>query len=486
MKPISRRDVLAAAVGTSMAYLLDGKLTFAEGASAADQQRVQQVASKLPSFEGVFVFDESVRRAMATDFGHYVHKMPLGVLFPKNVQDVQKAVGFANAQQVKIGMRGTGGAAYGQSQVASGIVINSSSLARVAWVAPDVVDAEPGALWKDVVELTLTRGMAAPVMPDSLFLSVGGTLNAGGLGDTSYRLGAQVDNVVELDVVTGSGDFVTCSLSREAELFQMALAGMGQCAIIVRARLRLVPAPQDIVVRTFSYTDRGAFLTDLAMLAHSEPDGAISGELDPSDDGKVWTPIINVMSFETAEPTWTAKVKGKVSEVAKTQTFSACLNRFSEHILAAQASEAWFVPHVFMHFFLPADQTLPMVDYLLDTPGAALGATWMAVFPMINAKFKQPLRRMPEGALSYHMRIYRMAKQENSPEHLQMLALNQNECLPRIFSSGGKVYLPFSPLLDSSQRVQQFGQATWERLEKAKAKYDPKSVLTPGAGVFPA
>jgi len=33
MEPVSRRGFLAAAVGTSMAYLLDGKLTFAEGLS---------------------------------------------------------------------------------------------------------------------------------------------------------------------------------------------------------------------------------------------------------------------------------------------------------------------------------------------------------------------------------------------------------------------------------------------------------------------
>jgi cytokinin dehydrogenase len=483
--PISRRGFVAAAVGTSMTYLLDGKLTFAQGASAADQVRVQKLASKLPSFEGVFVFDPSICRAMATDFGHYIHKMPLGVLFPKNVQDVQRAVRFANAQKVKIGMRGTGGAAYGQSQVASGIVINSSSLAQVAWAAPDLVDAQPGALWKDVVELGLTRRVAPPVIPDNLFLSVGGTLNAGGLGDTSYRLGAQVDHTVELDVVTGTGDFVTCSASREAELFQMVLAGMGQCGIIVRARLRLLPAPQDIVVRSFSYTDRRAFLTDLAMLANSESGGAISGEFDPSDDGKTWTPVINVMSFEPAEPTWAPKVTGKIDGPAKTQTFIAYLNRFTDHILQAQATGAWFVPHVFMHFFLPAEQTMDMMNYLLDTPGAALGADWIAVFPMINGNFKQPLRRMPDGALSYHVRIYRSAKQENSPEHLQMLTLNQKECLPRIFASGGKVYLPFSPLLGSSQRVQQFGQATWERLVKAKAKYDPTSVLTPGAGLFP-
>ncbi len=172
VEAISRRGFIAAAVGTSMAYLLDGELTFAEGASAADQQRVQKLASKMPSFDGIFVFDQSVCRAMATDFGHYIHKMPLGALFPKNVQDVQGAVRFANAQQVKIGMRGTGGAAYGQSQVASGIVINSISLAQVAWASGDFIDAEPGALWKDVVALSLTRRVAPPVIPDNLYLSV--------------------------------------------------------------------------------------------------------------------------------------------------------------------------------------------------------------------------------------------------------------------------------------------------------------------------
>lgn len=93
---------------------------------------------------------------------------------------------------------------------------------------------------------------------------------------------------------------------------------------------------------------------------------------------------------------------------------------------------------------------------------------------------------MPDGVLSYHLRIYRSAKQEGSAEHLQMLTLNQKECLPRIFTSGGKVYLPFSPLLDSTQRIQQFRQSTWERLLRAKAKYDPKNVLTPGAGLFPS
>lgn len=45
-------------------------------------------------------------------------------------------------------------------------------------------------------------------------LTAGGTLSVGGFGNTTYRYGAQVDNVEEIDVFAGNGDIVTCSLIR--------------------------------------------------------------------------------------------------------------------------------------------------------------------------------------------------------------------------------------------------------------------------------
>jgi len=488
MESISRRTFVGS-VATSMAFAVSGQLAFSQSVSSAEQERIRRslvgrLAASLPSFDGIFVFDQSVCRAMATDYGHYIHRMPLGALFPRTADDVRKAVRYANSQHVKLAMRGTGGAAYGQSQVNSGIVIDSSTLNKLTWVAGNLIDAGPGALWKEVCDFTLTRHMTPPVLPDNLFISVGGTLNAGGIGETSYRLGAQVDHVVEMDVVTGAGDFVTCSTSRHADLFQMVLAGMGQCAIIVRARIRLLPAPDQVVVRRFSYADRGTFLADLAKLATTEPEGAVVGDLNLGSDGAQWTPVITATSFGTRVPTWLSSIKGTEAEAPVTQGYADYLNRNTESHLAAVASGAKFVPHVYMHFFLPADQAPSMVDYLMDTPGATLGADEIAVFPMINANFKQALQRMPAGSMSFHMRIYRVATREGSPEHLQMLALNQNECLPRIFARGGTVYLPFSPLLDSSQRLQQFDQSVWNRLAAAKSTYDPGSVLTPGAGLF--
>ena len=52
-------------------------------------------------------------------------------------------------------------------------------------------------------------------LPDYLDLSVGGTLAVGGVGAHASRgFGVQTDNVVELQVVTGTGEEVTCSADR--------------------------------------------------------------------------------------------------------------------------------------------------------------------------------------------------------------------------------------------------------------------------------
>jgi cytokinin dehydrogenase len=336
--------------------MIAGEFVFGGEVSVAEQVRFRdslagRLASQLPSFDGVFVFDQLVCRAMATDYGHYVHRMPLGVLFPKTVADVQHAVRFANAHGCKVAMRGTGGAAYGQSQVASGIVISSSSLRAIHWAGADLLDAEPGALWKGVCEATAARNMTPPVLPDNLFISVGGTLNAGGLGETSYRCGGQVDHVVELDVVTGAGELKTCSAARHNELFQMTLAGMGQCGIIVRARLKLQPAPASVVVRRFEYQDRGTFLADLARLAEAEAAGAIAGDLNR--DGATWAPVITMTSYTSGSPQWAGRVQGRLAGTEVRQSYEEYLNRNTGDHLKAVASGAKFVPHVYMHFFLP-------------------------------------------------------------------------------------------------------------------------------------
>ena len=145
---------------------------------------------------------------------------------------------------------------------------------------------QPGALWGDVAKVTLDRNLTPPVMPDAMMLTVGGTLSVGGIGETTYRYGAQVDNVLELDVVTGAGELMTCSPERNDELFRMTLAGLGQCGIIVRARLRLVAAPNFVAIHPLMYDDMDAFLSDQAHLTTVDALGPLNGRITKGQDGR--------------------------------------------------------------------------------------------------------------------------------------------------------------------------------------------------------
>jgi FAD/FMN-containing dehydrogenase len=112
-----------------------------------------------------------------------------------------------------------------------------------------------------------SAGLRTPVTTDVNLLTVGGTLSTGGLGGTTFAVGMQVDHVLELDVVTGRGDLVTCSPNRNKELFHAVLGGQGQCGIIVRAVIPLVPAPTHVKFYRLSYTNLEAFVNDQLLLA---------------------------------------------------------------------------------------------------------------------------------------------------------------------------------------------------------------------------
>ena len=109
-------------------------------------------------------------------------------------------------------------------------------------LARDVGTSRWGAARVDRASATLAQRRTPPVLTKYLGMTVGGTLSAGGFGITTHRYGAQVDQVRELEVVTGEANVVRCSEREQRALFEAALAGQGQCGIITRVVLNLSDA----------------------------------------------------------------------------------------------------------------------------------------------------------------------------------------------------------------------------------------------------
>jgi cytokinin dehydrogenase len=49
-----------------------------------------------------------------------------------------------------------------------------------------------------------------------------------------------------MEVVTGTKQIVTCSVSKQLELFFAVLDSLGQFGIVTKAHILLVPAPQKV------------------------------------------------------------------------------------------------------------------------------------------------------------------------------------------------------------------------------------------------
>jgi len=244
--------------------------------------------AQVPPLDGTLLIDEAALGAAADDFGNLRQQLPLAVLEPASTQDVVSMVSFAREQGIKIGPRGQGISTYGEAQVPGGLVIKLNTLRQAPVLGPDWVEVSPGLAWRDVLLATLEPGLRPPVLTQTLYLSVGGTLSVGGIDGGSYRYGAQVDNVLEMQVVTGEGRLVTCSETEERELFEAVLAGRGQCGIVVRARLRLIPAETHTLFFQLLYRDLDTLLDDHRMLIADGRFDRTSTYVMPSGKGR-WT-----------------------------------------------------------------------------------------------------------------------------------------------------------------------------------------------------
>ena len=128
--------------------------------------------------------------------------------------------------------------------VASGgvLIVNRPRPQTAVPVCDGVADIEARATWLGVERELLEQGFSAPVLPDTLWLSVGGTVSVGGFGARSIRSAAQIDNVVSLRIVLPDGTPVEADADNNAELFSFALAGLGSIGVIERVRMRVLPA----------------------------------------------------------------------------------------------------------------------------------------------------------------------------------------------------------------------------------------------------
>ncbi len=154
--------------------------------------------------------DQAARTDKSSDFGRMIHRLPAVVVRPASTDDVAAIVRYARRQSVPVATRGEAHTQSGQATVDAGILIDLTSLDRILSIDPSApaADCQGGVKWETLARQAIPQGLVPPVLTNNLGVSVGGTLSVAGLGVASFRHGAQGDNVLEIEAVTGAGDVV--------------------------------------------------------------------------------------------------------------------------------------------------------------------------------------------------------------------------------------------------------------------------------------
>jgi cytokinin dehydrogenase len=460
-----------------------GKAAATGGASAVQTKDVSE-----PALAGEIRFDEPTRAAAADDFGHIVHETPESVLLPGSEDDVAAMIVWLAGRGRNFAARGRGHSVFGRAMARGGIVCDMSQLRTIHSVQGDRVVVDAGAKWSEVLAAALARGLTPPVLTDYLELSVGGTLVVGGIGGTTSRLGAQSDNVLAMDVVTGEGRKVTCSADSNADLFDAVRAGLGQVGVITRATLQLIPAPQQVRRFLLFYPDLKTMLKDERVLAGNGKFEAIQGAILAAPTGG-WTFRLDAAkSFIGTAPDDAALLAGLSDDPARRQpstlVYFDYLKRLAPLEAALRANGQWFFPHPSLTTFIGDSSVESVVGgELARLTRAELGPFGQVVLsPIRRQAVTSPLLRLPSESLCYAFNLVRIPATNSALEAAQLVEANRAS-YARIRPAGGTLYPVSAFRMSRDDWRRHFGPA-FTHLREAKRRFDPNGVLTPGYEVF--
>src|SRR5215204_640511 len=373
--------------------------------------------AELPPLDGTLTTDPDSLAAAADDFGHLIHRTPVAVLRPGSVEDVVKLVRFAREHGLRVAGRGKGHTAFGQSQAEAGVVIDMSTLNQIHSVGPGAAVVDAGVVWRDLLLATIPVGLTPPVLTDYTRLTVGGTLSVGGVSGRSYVHGAQVDNVLELQVVTGEGELFTCSESENRSLFEAALAGLGLCAVIVRATIRLIPAGERAQTLRLFYPDAPAMLADLRFLITAERFHHIRGMSVATPGGFIF--FIEATHFYTSVGELPANPTEGLNFIpGSQQTEDMTYFEYTDLVvkLIDSLNEAGLggFPHPWLDLFVPgskiddfASRTIAALDASLFLPGSLI-----LFYPFVKSRLQRPMLRVPDEEVFFLFDILRTIPHE--------------------------------------------------------------------------
>jgi FAD/FMN-containing dehydrogenase len=197
----------------------------------------------------------------------------------ESAEDVAAAVVFAHEHGLRVVVKGTGHDYLGRSASAESLMLWTRRMSDIrvhdsfvpAGSAAEFGEGVPavtlgaGVRWLDAYQVLATYGRYVQGGGCTSVGATGGFTQGGGFGSFSRRFGTAAGNVLEMEVVTASGDVLVVNATRHPELF-WALRGGGGGTFGVVSKVTMRTHPPPATLGTVSGTIRAARDEDFRAL----------------------------------------------------------------------------------------------------------------------------------------------------------------------------------------------------------------------------
>jgi FAD/FMN-containing dehydrogenase/Fe-S oxidoreductase len=156
--------------------------------------------------KGELLFDELSRALYSTDASIF-QVQPLGIVVPRDEEDVQVLVRYAAEHELPLIPRGAGTGVAGES-LGGGLIVDLSRHFRsILEVGEDTVRVQPGVVYRDLNNRLARIGRCfAPDPTSGVQCTLGGMLATNASGAHALRYGYTRDHVTKLRAVLNNGD----------------------------------------------------------------------------------------------------------------------------------------------------------------------------------------------------------------------------------------------------------------------------------------
>lgn len=182
--------------------------------------------------------------------------------------------------------------------------LDVSGLAQVIAVDPVAKTADVAGMttYENLVAATLPYGLAPFVVPQLKTITLGGAVTGLGIESTSFRNGLPHESVLEMDILTGSGEIITATPDNEhADLFRGFPNSYGTLGYSVRLKIELETVQPYVALRHLRFHDLRELERTLATIVDEQ---TYDGERVDYLDGVVFTADESYLTLgrQTDEP----------------------------------------------------------------------------------------------------------------------------------------------------------------------------------------